>query len=140
MKIMICGSMAFSKDMIKTQKALTKMGHAVGVPVGIAPHLKDEDLVDNLSGNIGFLMENDVMRRDFKQVARSDAIVVLNYKRNNTDGYIGVSVLMEMGIAYFLKKKIFLLNPVPHYNDVRWAHEVTIMQPVVLHGDLTKVV
>ncbi len=42
---------------------------------------------------------------------------------------------MEMGFAYGLDKKIFLLNPVP---DMPYKEEILAMQPTVLNGDLTK--
>lgn len=139
MKIMIIGSMAFAKEMIGIKKKLDKLGHKASVPYGIEPHLTDEQFVDNLDDNKTFCIENDVMKRCFDQVAGSDAVLVLNKKRNNVQGYIGVSALMEMGIAYYLGKKIFLWNAPPNFNEHRFAHEVTIMQPVIIDGDLKKI-
>jgi len=69
-------------------------------------------------------------------VAESDGVVVLNKKRKGVDGYIGVSALMEMAVAHHLNKKIFLMYPYPDFNKHRWAQEVGIMQPVILHEDL----
>jgi hypothetical protein len=46
---------------------------------------------------------------------------------------------MEIGLARYLGKKIFILNELPHHNDHRWVHEVRIMQPVILNGNLEKV-
>lgn len=132
--------MAFVKEMIQTKKALEKMGHKVQIPYGSEPHLKDSRFVDSLEDNLKFCIENNIMKRCFDQVAESDAIIILNNKRNGIEGYIGTSALMEMGIAHFLGKKIFLWNPVPHYNNIRWAHEVNIMQPVQLNGDLKKII
>ncbi|MBI2195927.1 MAG: hypothetical protein HYU48_02685 [Candidatus Levybacteria bacterium] len=139
MRILILGSMKFVNDMGKVRKELGKLGHKVILPVGIKPHLKNSDFVENLDGNMAYCIKNDVMRRNFRLVAKSDAILVLNYKRNNMDGYIGISVLLEMGIAHYLKKKIFLMQKTPDYNKVRWAHEVAIMEPKVLDGDLAKI-
>lgn len=139
MKIMIIGSMAFAKNMIDAQRELNKLGHKAQVPVGIEDHLQDGDFVDKLDENLRYCLENDVVRKCFQQVADSDAVLVMNKKRNNINGYIGVSALMELGIAYFVRKKIFLMNDIPHYNDARWAHEVTIMHPVVINGDLSKI-
>lgn len=139
MRIMIVGSMKFVRDMPKIKRELTKLGHKVILPVGIRPHLKDSDFVENLEGNMVFCIKNDVMRRNFKLVAKSDAVLVLNYKRNNMDGYIGISVLLEMGIAHFLRKKIFLMQKVPDYKKVRWAHEVAIMNPTILNGDFSAI-
>jgi hypothetical protein len=41
-----------------------------------------------------------------------------------------------MGIAHFLNKKIFLLNPVP---ELSCAVEIQLMDPVLLNGDLGKI-
>lgn len=131
--------MAFVKDMATVQKQLEKLGHTASIPVGTEPHLKDETFVDSLEANLQFCISEDVMRKNFKEVTNNDAVLVLNKKRNNIDGYIGVSALLEMGIAHFHGKKIFLYNTPPDYHEVRWAHEVAIMQPVILNGDLKKI-
>lgn len=131
--------MAFAKEMVEVQKKLKKLGHEASIPVESEPHLKDDTFVDSLEANLQFCISEDVMRRNFKEVTHNDAILVLNYKRNDLDGYIGISALLEMGIAHFHGKKIFLYHAPPDYNQVRWAHEVAIMQPVILKGDLQKI-
>lgn len=131
--------MSFIKDIVKTQKALEELGHKAFVPVGVEPHLKDKTFVDNLEGDLEFVLKNNVMKKNFDLVAKNDAVLVINNKKNDTDGYIGVSVLMEMAIAHHLNKKIFLLNKIPHFREKRWAHEVSIMQPTVINGDLKKI-
>lgn len=139
MKIAIIGSMKFAEDMVKIKKQLDAYGHDVKIPVGTDPHLRDKNFVDNLGDNLEYCIEHDIMRRNFQQVANSDAVLVLNFKRNNIEGYIGISALLEMGIAHFLKKKIFLMRETPSFEEARWAHEVAIMQPTVINGDLTKI-
>jgi hypothetical protein len=139
MKIAIIGSMKFAEEMIRTQKELQEMGHDALVPLGTEPHINDKDFVENLEDNLAFCIKEDIMRRNFQQVANSDAVLVLNYKRNGIDGYIGVSALMEMGVAHFLNKKIFLMQPMPDFNEARWAHEVAIMQPTIISNDLSKI-
>lgn len=131
--------MKFAEEMVETQKKLEELGHTVDVPYGTEDHLKDKEFVDDLEGNIGYCIEHDVIRKCFQLIAKSDAILVLNYKRRGVEGNIGTSALMEMGIAHFLKKKIFLFFPVPHFREHRWAHEVMIMQPVIIDGDLAKI-
>jgi hypothetical protein len=139
MKIAIIGSMQFAEDMVKIKKQLDELGHTAEVPLGIESHVKDKEFVDNLDDNLEWCITHDIMRRNFKQVAESDAVLVLNYKRNGIEGYIGISALMEMGVAHYLKKKIFLFQHTPDYKNARWAHEVAIMQPTIVHGDLTKI-
>lgn len=139
MKIMVCGSMAFARQMLRAKKKLEKMGHTVNVPHDTDSHAKDRALVDDLDRNLVHARERDLMMQSFKLVASSDAILVLNHKRKGIDGYIGASALMEMGLAYYFKKKIFLLYDVPHHDTVRWAHEVRLIDPIILNGDIEKI-
>lgn len=139
MKIMISGSMAFAKEMVSSKKMLEEMGHTVFVPHDIQTHVDNPDFVDDLSANIQHVIETDIMRKCFDLVAQSEAVLVLNLHRKGINGYIGTSTLMEIGLAYYLGKKLFLFNDIPHWDDVRWAHEINIMQPTIVHGDLRKV-
>ena len=132
--------MAFTHEMIAMQKKLNKIDHVALIPLGSEPHFTDKKFVDSLDANLQFCIDNNVMKDNFAQLATCDAILVLNKKRNNIDGYIGISALMEMAVVHYLGKKIFLLNSIPSYDEHRWAHEVSIMQPVILHGDLSKII
>jgi hypothetical protein len=139
MKIQICGSMSFAKEMKKIQEKLMKQGHSVLVPQDTELHLSNPSFIDNLSENLEHCISENVLKVGFDLIAKADAILVLNFPKNGIKGYIGTSTLMELGVAHFLGKKIFILNDVPDFNKVRWAHEVTMMQPVFLKGDLAKI-
>lgn len=140
MKIFISGSMAFAKDMVRVKEELEQLGHSAELPFETELHLEKPEFVDSLEENLQYCIDNDVIRKSFDSVAQSDAILVLNLHRKGINGYIGTSALQEIGVAYFLKKKIFLYNPIPHFDEVRWAHEITIMQPTMINGDLRKIV
>ena len=139
MKLMVCGSMAFAKEMLAAKKKLKKMGHTVNVPHDTDIHIADEALVDDLDRNIIHARERDLMMQSFKLVASSDAILVLNHRRKGIEGYIGTSALMEIGLAYYLGKKIFLLNDVPSHHDARWANEIRLIDPIILNCDLANI-
>lgn len=140
MKIMLIGSMKFAQEMLDIKEQLKKIGHDSYLPVGMGSHLKDKTFVDRLGDNLEWVIKEDIMWKNFDQVAKSDAILVVNNTRNNVDGFIGISALMEMAIAFYLKKKIYILNPYPPFENHRWAQEVACMQPTVLNGDLAKVI
>ena len=74
----------------------------------------------------------------FKTIENSDAVLVLNYPKNGINGYVGSATLMDIGVAYYLGKRIFLLNQLPSTDKLRHSHEVRVMQPVILNGDLKK--
>lgn len=137
MRLMICGSMAFARQMVTAQKKVEEMGHTVTVPHDTKAHIDDEALVDDLDRNLVHAAERDLMMQSFRLVASSDAILVLNYKRKGIEGYIGTSTLMEIGLAYYLGKKIYLLNAIPSHDEVRWAHEIRLINPTILHGDFS---
>ncbi|OGI17570.1 MAG: hypothetical protein A3J63_04230 [Candidatus Moranbacteria bacterium RIFCSPHIGHO2_02_FULL_40_12b] len=146
MKITICGSIAFYEKMQETQKILEEMGHEVDIP---PCELKDD------SGNIISIQEyykirkagsedekwiwdrkKWAMKKHFDKVVWADAILVLNYAKNNIDGYIGANTLIEMGLALHLDKSIYLLNPIP---EISCKEEILGMQPIILSGDLSKI-
>jgi hypothetical protein len=72
------------------------------------------------------------MRGHFIEVERSDAVLVLNYEKHGTPNYIGGNVLMEMALAFFLKKPIFIFNEIPESSS--FMEELLGLNPVVLHG------
>jgi len=43
---------------------------------------------------------------------------------------------MEMGLAFYLKKKIYLLNEVP---ELPYKEEILGVKPIILNGDLSKI-
>ena len=136
---MIIGSMTFAKEMRTTKGELENLGHTVSLPVDVELHIENETLADDLEADYKHVTENDILRKCFKLVSESEAVLVLNHPKNDTEGYIGTSALMEVGIAYHLGKNIFLLNEVPSFDNCRWAHEIAMIQPTVISGDLNKI-
>jgi hypothetical protein len=139
MKIMICGSMTFAKEMIEAKEKLEKLGYNVKIPIDAHDIVNGKHDSNDLKANFKYCLENDIMRLHFKFIEESDAILILNYDKSDIKGYMGTSSLMELALAYHLSKKMFLLYPVPDHSNHRWAHEVMIMQPIILDGDLSKI-
>jgi hypothetical protein len=101
MKIIIVGSMGFYQRYLELEKELKERGHEV-----ISP-LPDE-----------FYKQNNKVKRDAmedfnKNLKKVDAILVANYDKKDIDNYIGINTLMEIGIAFNRKKKIFILKKIP---------------------------
>ena len=89
---------------------------------------------DDAEERITAKIEHDFIRAHFKKVQDADAILVLNYDKKGIANYIGGNTFLEMGLAFWLGRKIFLLNPIPAMD---YKTEMHAMQPVVLSGDLT---
>ncbi len=132
MKITICGSMHFAKEMLEVQKILEEAGHDILIP------FNTKECIDNprLSENYEFVCKNDALMDHFNKVKRCDAILVLNYSKNNINGYIGGSTLMEIGLAKYLGKKIFILHELPSEEIIKYIFEVKITQPIILSGNI----
>ena len=128
--------MTFAKEMIALQEKLTSFGHSVSIPCDADLHADDPNIIDDLERDRKHLVENDIIKTCFNLIAKSDAVVFLNLPKNGVDGYIGTSSLMEMGLAYYLDKKIFLMHPHPDPDVHRWAHEVASFAPTILNEDL----
>lgn len=136
MTITICGSMKFYKEMRKVKKFLTELGIRAILPDGIEEEIPIESRNDiSLDDLVLAKIEHEFIMKHFKNIKKADGILVLNYKRKKIEGYIGGNTFLEIGIAFWLSKKIFLLNPVPKMN---YSAEIRAMQPVVIDGDLTK--
>lgn len=78
--------------------------------------------------------KTELMNQHFEKVVEGDAILVLNYEKNGLPGYIGGNVLMEMAIAFYHKKPIYVLHPVSAASPI--YEEILGMQPVFLDGKL----
>jgi hypothetical protein len=138
MKIAVCGSMTFYLEMRAIKDGLEILGHEVllpkevdndEMPIEARPDVSDEE-------KITAKIEEDFIREHFRKIQESDAILVLNYEKKNVPNYIGGNTFLEMGLAFWLGKKIFLLNPVPEMN---YSIEMYSMEPIVIDGDVTKI-
>lgn len=137
MKITICGSMTCSKEMLEIEKELLKLRHTVILP----PHTKDYVGLNSFKEMHGESAHNkikeDLIRDYYNKIKDSDAILVVNEKRNEIDGYIGGNSFLEMGFAHVLNKRIFLLKNIP---NISYKDEIEAMRPMVINGDLSKII
>lgn len=83
----------------------------------------------------GYHGKSLLIRGHFEEIFKSDAILVMNYEKHGKENYIGPNVLMEMAIAFYLKKPIYILNSQPQ--DSPLIDEILGLEPVFLNGDLS---
>jgi len=81
MKIMICGSMSFAKEMLNYKILLEKKGNIVYVPTDAEEIANGSHNHDDLESDYEHCIKNDIMRTHFNLVADSDAVLVLNYEK-----------------------------------------------------------
>lgn len=136
MKIAICGSMMFYKEMQDAEKELRKLGHEVFLPEGTEQYSSSN--VNELLGiSAKRKIEHDFIRAHYRKIKEADAILVLNYKKGGIENYIGGNSFLEIGFAYILDKKIYLLNQIP--DTVLIKAEVEAVQPIIINGDFSKI-
>lgn len=144
MKIVICASVAFTNKIKEIADILLREGHEVEIPfysqkildgeISLEEYLK----IKQENGDVDFRKkaEEDLIKRYFRLINESDAVLVLNIDKGKHKNYIGGNTFLEMGFAHVLNKKIFLLNDIP---DISYKDEITAMQPEIINGDLTRI-
>ena len=146
MKITLCGSIAFQDKIILLKENLEKMGHKIEIwPTKIKNHRGELISIEEYyrlrktaPDNEQWIWDKkaELIMEHFDKISWADAILVTNYDKNDIKGYIGGNTLMEMGLAFFLKKKIYLLNQVP---ELSYKEEILGLKPIVINGDLLKI-
>jgi nucleoside 2-deoxyribosyltransferase len=143
MKITVCCSLAFADEAIKIEEDLKKLGFDVEIPFTIhdckSKGIEDikqwvEDLIEKDPDEFDKL-KKERMELHYSKVEKADAILVLNYDKKGIKNYIGANTLLEMGLAFWLKKPIYLLNSIPEELD--YAEEIKGMMPIVINQDLS---
>ena len=135
MKICVCCSLAFTDEVKRIAEELKDMGHEVFLLNGVlldVIHRPDYDPVVAKTGN-GY----DAIRDHFDKIKKADAVLVLNFTKNNVDNYIGANTFLEMGFAYYVGKPIYAINPLPDYKYIN--DEIKSFDVKILGGDLTKI-
>jgi hypothetical protein len=46
---------------------------------------------------------------------------------------------MKMSIGFYLRKPIYILNSLPNTKQLKSVEEISIMWPIILNGDITKI-
>ena len=136
MKITICGSITFYDKRLEMKKQLEQLNHQVKLPPEENANLssvkeyyarrKNETNKDNWIWD----KKEKAMKLHFQKVEWGNAVIILNYNKNNISNYIGTNTLLEMGLAFHLNKKIFLLNNIP---EISYKEEILGMKPVILN-------
>ena len=135
MIITICASMQFHQEMLEAKKLLESRGFTVYIPSGAYDKTKNEFYAGSEEEKITFKIEHDLIHEHFHEIDKAAVILVLNYEKKSIPGYVGGNTFLEMGYAFGLEKKIYLLYPVP---DMDYKVEMHAMKPLVLDGDLSK--
>jgi hypothetical protein len=138
MKVTICGSMKFYLEMKAIKEGLEILGHEVFVPIEVEQNIIPIEALDKTTDEekISAKIEYNFIREHFFKIQVSEAVLILNYDKNGIENYVGGNTFLEMGYAFGMGKKIFMINPIPEMN---YSIEMHSMQPIIIDGDLTKI-
>ena len=137
--ITICSSANFYRQAVDIQTKLEKLGLKAIIPA-TAIRMKQSGDFDVNHYKTWFGDKNDyhkktaLMEGHFAEIEKAESILVLNYEKHGIPNYIGGNVLMEMAIAFYLKKPIFILNEIPEKS--MFLEEIIGLNPIVLHGNV----
>ncbi len=80
--------------------------------------------------------KSKMIEHSLSVIKNNDAVLVLNFEKAGMKNYVGGATFLEMYDAFRLGKKIYLYNEVP---EGILKDEIIGFDPIILHGDLTKV-
>lgn len=137
--ITLCSSAAFYKQLNDVRQKLEARGYGVLAPI-TATKMQESGDYDVSHYKTWFGNADDyhkkatLMQTHFEEIAKGDAVLILNYEKHGTANYIGGNVLMEMAIAFYLGKPIYVLNDIPAESP--FLEEIIGLGSIPLHGDL----
>lgn len=134
MKIVICGSMTASKEMLEIEKKLQALSHEVIIPLFTHDYAALDEMDKMHSESAQNKIKYDLIRGYYEKIKNGDAVLVINIERRGIRGYIGGNSFLEMGFAHIFSKPIYLLEDIP---DVNYRDEIETMRPIIIYGDLS---
>ena len=138
--VTICSSARFYQQVLSLAEHLEQRGLTVILPSTAAKMrgkgaANVEATTDWVHAPEGYHGKALLIREHFEDIERCNAILVANYERNGQPDYIGPNVLMEMSVAFYLKRQIFVLNGIPTRSPL--IDEILGLEPVFLYGELS---
>ena len=139
MKIVICGSLSATEEIIEVKKSLEKRGFFVEIPHGaknpeVRKRIKNRRVII-CSEEAEEKQKYAVIKKYYEEIKNGDAVLIVNPTKNGIPGYIGGNTFLEMGFAHVLNKPIYCLYPLP---DMPYLAELMAFKPKIINGDLKK--
>ena len=136
--ITICSSANFYRKAVELQSLLEKAGYRTIIP-STAEKMKESGDYEAshyrtwLTNTDDYHKKTKLMRTHFKEIENGDVVLIINEEKHGIADYIGGNVLIEMALAFYLNKPIYILNDIPKQST--FLEEIIAMAPIVLHGN-----
>lgn len=138
MKFVICGSMKFSKEMVKLKERLSSFGFDdVAIPRNSEKYASGELNSETSHESTRNKIEGDLVRRYYNEIKEADAVIIANYDKEGIKDYVGGNAFLEAAFAHVLEKDLYFLFNIP---EMSYTDELKALQPVILSDDLSKIV
>ncbi len=135
MKILIICSKRFYERIPNIKKVLENNGHIV-----FLPNCYDEPDTETKMWNLGKEKHQEFKAKMYKQseetISKMDAVLVLNFDKDDNRNYIGGATFLEMYDAFRLNKKIYLYNDIP---EGMLYDEIEGFNPIIINGSSEKI-
>jgi len=138
--IVICSSGSFYEHANQVAEQLEARGYTAVVPA-TARQMKTAGDYDIAKIKTWYKnpkdrhIKHEKMRDHFEEVAKADAVLLINDDKPNQPSYIGPNGFMEWGLASHLRKLVYILNAVPKSANY-WEEALTA---IILNGNLDKI-
>jgi nucleoside 2-deoxyribosyltransferase len=129
--ITLCGSMKLKERMYEVETQLKDLGFEV-----LLPNMAETGDYGSMTESEQYEFKNRMIIAHLNKIRQGDAVLIANDRLKDTDNYIGANSFLEIGFAFSLNKKIYLLNHLPHQPN---TIEIGGMLPISLNGDLSKI-
>ena len=135
MKILIICSKRFYERIPNIKKVLENNGHIVYLP-----NCYDAPDTEAKMWNLGKEKHQEFKAKMYKQseetISKVDAVLVLNFDKDDNKNYIGGATFLEMYDAFRLNKKIYLYNDIP---EGMLYDEIEGFNPIIINGSSEKI-
>lgn len=135
MKILLICSKRFYDRIPEFELTLKTLGHEISMP-NCFDKPETEDKYRSRGAEEHAKWKSEMIKHSTDVINNNDAVLVLNFKKDDFENYIGGATFLEMYDAFRLNKKIYLYNDIPHG---MLRDEIVGFCPIVISGDLTKV-
>src|SRR5690348_2241259 len=133
--IFLCASMSCYKELVEIEGRLEKEGFTVKIPVSAQVMKKRNDFeVSHFKDVHTHGEKSEFIHKNFEEITTSNSILVVNGEKHGIKGYIGTNVLMEIAIAFYFRKKIYIWNPIDE--NASYKEELLAFGVEFINGDL----
>jgi len=136
MKIFIVCSKSFYTKVEPIKQELEKKGHTIIVPNLYEERTKEvepESTAWNFGQTEHIKFKKNMYKMSREKIKNVDALLVLNFDKENKKNYIGGATFLEMYNSFLENKKIYLFNDIPH-GDL--YDEIHGFEPTIINGNL----